>query len=161
MEIHVASPSGRATVCSFGSQTHGFSGGSNSSPPGRRLRNSTARRPHTSSEISSRAAQSSTSAPDQDPEINVLYDSGPTSSPMGKAEPHHSLIVKLSTSILDMVGSAAPRWDPDRLHRFTRKGGEISKLAMKPNRSSTLPANIEQTALTSREDAYRLLKANQ
>ena len=50
---------------------------------------------------------------------------------------------------------------PGAAAQFTKKGGEISKSAIRPYRSSTLPANIEQMALSSREDAYNLLEANQ
>ena len=50
---------------------------------------------------------------------------------------------------------------PRAAAKIHEKGGEIYKLAIRPNRSSTLPANIEQTALSSWEDPYNLLKAKQ
>ena len=85
-------------------------------------RSSGTRGPRTSSEISSKAAYGSVSAHEKDPDINVVYDSGPTSSPRGRADPPHSPIVKLSTSMSEAGGPATKKWDSDRLHRFTRKG---------------------------------------
>ena len=112
--------------------------------------------PRTSSELSSKAAYGSTHEPD----CELLYDSGPTSSPRGKAGPI-SPIVKLSTSINEVCGPAAKRWDADQMHRFIKKDGEIAKAAIRDRRPASLPATIYITALSSREDARRLLKETQ
>ena len=105
--------------------------------------------PRTSSELSSKAAYGSTHEPD----IDVLYDSGPTSSPRGKVSPI-SPIVKLSTSINEVGGPVAKCWDADQMHRFTRKGGEIAKVAIRDRKPASLPSQIYTTALSSRVGAY-------
>ena len=53
------------------------------------------------------------------------------------------------------------KWDTDRLHRYTCKGGEISKVTVRARVPASLPSQIHISALTSHEDAYRLLKENQ
>ena len=106
-------------------------------------RSSGTRGPRTSSsDASSKATHGSTSAHDKDPDIDVVYDLGLTASPRGKADTPLSPIVKLSTSIPKTGGPAAMKWNSEHLHRFTRKGGEISKSAIRAKAPASLPSHI-------------------
>ena len=67
---------------------------------------------------------------------------------------------QLSHSISEIGGPAATKWDADKLHQYTQKGGEAARAAKTRgpvSRSSTLTVS----ALNSQEDAYRLLRENQ
>ena len=52
------------------------------------------------------------------------------------------------------------KWDADRLHQYTRKGGDAARAA-KTRGPVTRPSTLPITALNSREDAYKLLRENQ
>ena len=67
---------------------------------------------------------------------------------------------QLSRSISEIGGPAATKWDADKLHQYTRKGGDAARAA-KTRGPVSRPSTLTITALNSREDAYKHLHENQ